>query len=69
MLALAPRGSSSASTPSRAGCRRQADVEGVDINLYSIIYELVDNVERALKGFAARLQGRRRGQVEVRQAR
>jgi translation initiation factor IF-2 len=33
-----------------AGARRMADAEGVDIHLYDIIYNLVDDVEKALKG-------------------
>jgi translation initiation factor IF-2 len=33
-----------------AGARRMADAEGVDIRLYDIIYNLVDDVEKALKG-------------------
>jgi len=33
-----------------AGARRMADAEGVDIHIYDIIYDLVDDVEKALKG-------------------
>jgi translation initiation factor IF-2 len=33
-----------------AGARRMAEAEGVDIHLYDIIYNLVDDVEKALKG-------------------
>jgi translation initiation factor IF-2 len=32
------------------GARRLADTEGVDIRLYGVIYTLVEDVERALKG-------------------
>ena len=32
------------------GAQRLADVEGVDIRIYSIIYELLDDVDKALKG-------------------
>ena len=32
------------------GARRQAEAEGVDIRLYNIIYELVEDVEKALRG-------------------
>ncbi len=50
------------------GARRQADIEGVDINLYSVIYELVDDVERALKGLHEPVyKDVVEGQVEVRQ--
>jgi translation initiation factor IF-2 len=37
-------------TKVEAGARRMADAEGVDIHLYDIIYNLVDDVEKALKG-------------------
>jgi translation initiation factor IF-2 len=37
-------------TKVEAGARRMADAEGVDIRLYDIIYNLVDDVEKALKG-------------------
>lgn len=33
-----------------AGAQRLATLEGVDIRLYSVIYNLVDDVEKALKG-------------------
>ncbi|NQT31880.1 MAG: translation initiation factor IF-2 [Deltaproteobacteria bacterium] len=33
-----------------AGARRMADAEHVDIRLYDVIYNLVDDVEKALKG-------------------
>jgi len=33
-----------------AGARRMADAEGVDIHIYDIIYDMVDDVEKALKG-------------------
>lgn len=32
------------------GARRLADTEGVSIRLYNIIYRLVEDVEKALKG-------------------
>ncbi len=32
------------------GARRMADREGVDIRVYSIIYEIIDDVSKALKG-------------------
>jgi translation initiation factor IF-2 len=37
-------------TKLEAGARRMADAEGVDVRLYDIIYNLVDDVEKALKG-------------------
>jgi len=33
-----------------AGASRMADAEGVDIRVYDIIYKLVDDIDRALKG-------------------
>jgi len=33
-----------------AGARRSADVEGVDIRYYDVIYNLVEDVDKALKG-------------------
>jgi translation initiation factor IF-2 len=33
-----------------AGAQRQADAQGVAVRTYDIIYELVDDVEKALKG-------------------
>jgi len=38
------------STGVEAGARRLADVEGVDIRYYDVIYNLVDDVGKALKG-------------------
>ncbi len=38
------------STGVEAGARRLADREGVDIRVYNIIYELLDDVTKALKG-------------------
>jgi translation initiation factor IF-2 len=35
------------------GARRLAELEGVDIRYYDVIYDLVDDVKRALKGMAA----------------
>ncbi len=35
------------------GARRQADQEGVDVRNYSVIYELIEKVEKALKGMLA----------------
>jgi translation initiation factor IF-2 len=48
--------------------RRQSDLEGLDIQIYDIIYEIVDDVEKAMKGmldptFAERVVG----QAQVRQ--
>jgi len=69
MLALASKGIVIGfNTHPEPGARRQADVQGVDINLYSIIYELVDDVERALKGLHEPVyKDVVEGQVEVRQ--
>jgi translation initiation factor IF-2 len=69
MLALASKGIVIGfNTRPEPGARRQADIEGVDINLYSVIYELVDNVERALKGLHEPVyKDVVEGQVEVRQ--
>ncbi len=50
------------------GARRLADQEGVDIRLYSIIYELVDDVRKALVGLLERkLVEVVEGHAEVRQ--
>ena len=38
------------SVSSEAGARRLASIEGVDIRYYDIIYNLVDDVDKALKG-------------------
>jgi translation initiation factor IF-2 len=35
------------------GARRLAELEGVDIRSYNVIYEIIDDVKRALKGMAA----------------
>ena len=69
MLALASKGIVIGfNTHPEPGARRLAEIEGVDINLYSIIYELVDNVERALKGLHEPVyKDVIEGQVEVRQ--
>ena len=37
-------------TGTEAGARRLADIEGVDIRYYDVIYNLVDDIEKALKG-------------------
>ncbi len=51
MLALASKGIIVGfSTSVELGARRQAEASGVDIRLYNIIYELADDVEKALKG-------------------
>lgn len=46
-----------------SGAQRVAEAEGVDIRLYDVIYKLIDDVDRALKGllepkFAERVTGR-----------
>jgi translation initiation factor IF-2 len=51
MLALASEGLIIGfSTNVDIGARRLADVKGVDIRTYNIIYALIDDVEKALKG-------------------
>jgi translation initiation factor IF-2 len=51
MLAIASKGLIIGfGTAVEAGARRLADVEGVDIRSYDVIYNLVDDVEKALKG-------------------
>ncbi|MFC2020167.1 translation initiation factor IF-2 [Chloroflexota bacterium] len=51
MLAVASKGLVIGfNTDIEAGARRLADMEGVDIRCYSIIYNLVDDVKKALKG-------------------
>jgi len=51
MLAIASQGLIIGfNTSSEAGARRLADVEGVDIRYYDVIYNLIDDVEKALKG-------------------
>jgi len=51
MLAIASKGLVIGfGTSAEAGARRLAEVEGVDIRLYDVIYNLVDDVEKALKG-------------------
>ena len=51
MLAIASKGLIIGfGTDIEAGARRLADVEGVDIRYYDVIYNLVDDVEKALKG-------------------
>jgi translation initiation factor IF-2 len=51
MLAIASKGLIIGfGTGIEAGARRLADVEGVDIRFYDVIYNLVDDVEKALKG-------------------
>ncbi|GAG69456.1 unnamed protein product, partial [marine sediment metagenome] len=51
MLAIASKGLIIGfGTGVEAGARRLAEVEGVDIRLYDVIYNLADDVEKALKG-------------------
>jgi len=51
MLAIASKGLIIGfGTGIEAGARRLAEVEGVDIRSYDVIYNLVDDVEKALKG-------------------
>jgi len=51
MLAIASKGLIIGfGTGIEAGARRLADVEGVDIRSYDVIYNLVDDVDKALKG-------------------
>ena len=51
LLALASRGIVLGfNTRSEPGARQLAEAEGVDIRLYEVIYNLVDDVEKALKG-------------------
>ncbi len=51
MLAVASKGLVVAfNTGIDTGAQRMADAEGVDIRTYKIIYDLVDDVEKALKG-------------------
>ena len=51
MLAIASKGLIVGfGTGAEAGARRLAEVEGVDIRYYDVIYNLVDDVDKALKG-------------------
>jgi len=51
MLAMASKGLIIGfGTAVEAGARRLADIEGVDIRTYDVIYNLVDDVDKALKG-------------------
>ena len=51
MLAIASKGLIIGfGTGTEAGARRLADVEGVDIRSYDVIYNLVNDVDKALKG-------------------
>ncbi len=51
MLAIASKGLIIGfGTGCEAGARRLADIEGVGIRFYKVIYELVDDVSKALKG-------------------
>ncbi len=51
MLAIASRGIIvSFGTGAEAGAKRLADVEGVSIRSYNVIYDLVDDVGKALRG-------------------
>jgi translation initiation factor IF-2 len=69
MLALASEGLVIGfNTEVDTGARRLSDAKGVDIRVYSVIYSLIDDVEKALKGllepvFVEVIEGR----VEVRQ--
>ncbi len=50
-----------------AGAQRLADTSGVDIRSYRVIYELVDDIRRALEGLLPREQNEEtRGKAEVR---
>jgi translation initiation factor IF-2 len=50
------------------GARRQADVQGVDIRLYDVIYTVVEDVQRAIHGLLGpTYQEVVHGQAEVRQ--
>jgi translation initiation factor IF-2 len=51
MLAIASKGIIVGfNTRSEPGAKRFADAEGVDIRLYDVIYDIVDDIEKALKG-------------------
>lgn len=51
MLAIASKGPIIGfNVSAEAGARQLADVEGVDIRYYNVIYNLTDDVEKALKG-------------------
>ena len=51
MLAIASKGLIIGfGTSAEAGARRLAEVEGVDIRYYDVIYNLADDVDKALKG-------------------
>lgn len=51
MLAIASKGLIIGfGTGIEAGTRRLADMEGVDIRTYDVIYNLIDDVDKALKG-------------------
>lgn len=69
LLALASKGIIIGfNTRPEPGALRQAEVEGVDIHHYSIIYELVEDVEKALKGLHEPVfKDAVDGHVEVRQ--
>jgi len=48
--------------------RRQAEAEGIEIRLYNIIYQIIDDMERALRGMLApEYRSVVRGHAEVRQ--
>lgn len=54
MLAVASKGLVIAfNTGIEAGAQKLADAENIDIRLYRIIYELIEDVEKALKGLLA----------------
>ncbi|NIQ95273.1 MAG: translation initiation factor IF-2, partial [Desulfuromonadales bacterium] len=47
--------------------RKSAEVEGVDIRLYEVIYRLIEDVEKALKGMLApEVERKVLGRAEVR---
>lgn len=51
LLALASKGIVIGfNTRPELGAKQMAEAEGVDIRLYEVIYDLVDNVEKAMKG-------------------
>jgi translation initiation factor IF-2 len=48
--------------------KRQAEAEGVEIRLYNLIYQIIDDMERALRGMLApEYRAVVRGHAEVRQ--
>ena len=50
-----------------AGAQRVAETEGVDIRQYNVIYKLIDDIDKALKGLLAPVYGDKTiGRAEVR---